>query len=66
MLDGFSEDTLETVTTFGKEHSVKQVEKDIHRTFRSMGLYVEGSPLGEQLKDILQAFTMSRPDIGYV
>ena len=31
-----------------------------------MGLYVEGSPLGDQLLVILQAFTMARPDVGYV
>lgn len=50
----------------GKEGSLKFINTDISRTFHQMGYFREGSPLNFQLRDMLEAFTISRPDIGYV
>mgnify|MGYP000072881744 CR=1 FL=1 len=50
----------------GKESSLKGVEIDISRTFKQLGYFKEGSPLKEQLSEMLEAFTLCRPDIGYV
>lgn len=50
----------------GKESSVRLVTLDISRTFHTMGYFCEGSPLHQQLRDLLDAFAMCRPDIGYV
>jgi hypothetical protein len=50
----------------GKEGSLKFIKTDISRTFHQMGYFREGSPLNHQLRDMLEAFTISRPDIGYV
>lgn len=50
----------------GKEGSLKFIKTDISRTFHQMGYFREGSPLNFQLRDLLEAFTLCRPDIGYV
>ena len=57
---------LGEVEAVGKEGSLKFIKTDISRTFHQMGYFCEGSPLNYQLRDMLEAFTMSRPDIGYV
>ena len=54
------------VEAVGKEGSLKFINTDISRTFHQMGYFREGSPLNYQLRDLLEAFTISRPDIGYV
>lgn len=54
------------VEAVGKEGSLKFIKTDISRTFHQMGYFREGSPLNLQLRDMLEAFTISRPDIGYV
>lgn len=50
----------------GKEGSLKFIRQDISRTFHQLGYFREGSPLNIQLRDLLEAFTLCRPDIGYV
>ena len=50
----------------GKEGSLKFIKQDISRTFHLLGYFREGSPLNQQLRDLLEAFTLCRPDIGYV
>lgn len=50
----------------GKEGSLKFIKQDISRTFHQMGYFREGSPLNQQLRDLLEAYTLCRPDIGYV
>jgi hypothetical protein len=50
----------------GKESSVRLVTLDISRTFHTMGYFCVGSPLHQQLRDLLDAYAMCRPDIGYV
>lgn len=50
----------------GKEGSLKFIKTDISRTFHQMGYFREGSPLNYQLRDLLEAFTLCRPDIGYI
>lgn len=57
---------LGEVEALGKEGSLKFIKQDISRTFHQMGYFKEGSPLNQQLQDLLEAFTISRPDIGYV
>ncbi|OMJ70168.1 hypothetical protein SteCoe_31926 [Stentor coeruleus] len=54
------------IEALGKEGSLKFIKQDISRTFHQMGYFKEGSPLNQQLQDLLEAFTISRPDIGYV
>ena len=50
----------------GKENTVRLVSQDIARTFNQFGFFREGSPLNVQLRDMLEAFALYRPDIGYV
>jgi Rab-GTPase-TBC domain/Regulator of chromosome condensation (RCC1) repeat len=50
----------------GKEGSLKFIKQDISRTFHQLGYFREGSPFNQQLRDLLEAFTLCRPDIGYV
>ena len=50
----------------GKESTVRLVSQDIARTFNQFGFFREGSPLNLQLRDMLEAFALYRPDIGYV
>jgi hypothetical protein len=50
----------------GKESTVRLVSQDISRTFNQFGFFREGSPLNLQLRDMLEAFALYRPDIGYV
>ena len=49
-----------------KEKSIKYIDLDIERTFPYLGIFKGSSPLGEDLREILQVFVASRPDIGYV
>lgn len=49
-----------------KEKSIKYIELDIERTFSYLGVFKDNSPLAEDMREILQAFVASRPDIGYV
>jgi hypothetical protein len=49
-----------------KEKSIKYIDLDIERTFPYLGIFKGNSPMGDDLREILQAFVASRPDIGYV
>ena len=46
--------------------SEKLIEKDLHRTFTSLELFKPGNLLHLPLRNILTAFIVHRPDIGYV
>lgn len=50
----------------GRESSLKLINLDIARTFNQLGYFREGSPFNQQLRDLLEAYTLCRPDIGYV
>ena len=54
------------ILKINKENSIKQIDLDISRTFPYLGLYKQGSPLAEDLREVLRAFVVSRPDIGYI
>jgi hypothetical protein len=46
--------------------SEKLIEKDLHRTFTTLELFKPGNLLNKPLRNILTAFIVHRPDIGYV
>ena len=52
--------------TLDKEKSIKIIELDLNRTFASLSIFKSGTPLGENLKEILRVFVVTRPDMGYV
>ena len=52
--------------TFDKEKSINLIDLDIERTFPYLGVFKKDSQLGENLREILRIFVVSRPDIGYV
>ena len=52
--------------TLDKEKSINLIDLDIERTFPYMGVFKKDSQLGENLREILRIFVVSRPDIGYV
>lgn len=54
------------IKIINKENSIEYIEHDIERTFPYLGIFKTGSPLAEDLREILRAFVASRPDIGYV
>lgn len=54
------------IKIINKENSIEYIEHDIERTFPYLGIFKSGSPLAEDLREILKAFVASRPDIGYV
>jgi|LauGreDrversion4_2_1035121.scaffolds.fasta_scaffold524812_2 hypothetical protein len=54
------------IKIINKENSIEYIEHDIERTFPYLGIFKLGSPLAEDLREILKAFVASRPDIGYV
>ena len=54
------------IKIINKENSIEYIDMDIDRTFSYLGLFKIGSPLAEDLREILRAVVASRPDIGYV
>jgi TBC1 domain family member 14 len=42
------------------------IEEDLHRTFGELGHFRVGNPLYQPLKNVLIAYSMLRPDLGYV
>jgi len=44
----------------------KLIEKDLHRTFTTLEIFKSGKLLNRPLRNILTAFIVHRPDIGYV
>lgn len=53
-------------TLLGKEGTVALIELDIPRTFPDLAFFAAGGPLHEPLRDVLEAYTCFRPDVGYV
>jgi len=50
-----------------KESSLKIIDIDLPRTFPSLAIFSNrNSPIYESLQNVLDAFVISRPDIGYV
>ena len=57
----------QTSRYLAREKSIQIIDTDIPRTFpRLAGLFQTGGPHHRKLYRILEAFTMYRPDIGYV
>jgi len=54
------------IQIINKENSISYIDLDIERTFPYLGIFKHNSPLSEDLREILRAFVVSRPDIGYV
>lgn len=54
------------ILKINKENSIRQIDLDVSRTFVYLGLYKQGSPMAEDLREVLRAFVASRPDIGYI
>ncbi len=50
----------------GKEGTLGLIQVDIPRTFPELAFFAEGGPLHEPLRDVLEAYTCFRPDVGYV
>lgn len=48
------------------KQNVKVIEEDLGRTFTELGYFKVGQPLYQPLKNILAAFSVYRPDLGYV
>ncbi|TNV73455.1 hypothetical protein FGO68_gene16015 [Halteria grandinella] len=46
--------------------NLKVIEEDLHRTFGELGHFRQGNPLYQPLKNVLIAYSMLRPDLGYV
>jgi hypothetical protein len=46
--------------------NLKVIEEDLHRTFGELGHFRQGNPLYMPLKNVLLAYSMLRPDLGYV
>lgn len=46
--------------------SEKLIDKDLHRTFTALDIFKPGNIFHEPLRNILTAFIVHRPDIGYV
>jgi TBC1 domain family member 14 len=49
-----------------KEHSIEGIQIDLPRTFPELGFFKQGSEFNMDCEEILGAFALSRPDIGYV
>jgi len=54
-------------STLTKEGSLRLIDLDLPRTFPSLAIFNnKDSPIYENLQNVLDAFVISRPDIGYV
>lgn len=50
-----------------KENTLRLIDLDLPRTFPSLAIFNnKDSPIYENLQNVLDAFVVSRPDIGYV
>jgi len=50
----------------GHEDSLGVLDRDLPRTFASLGFFHRGGPLEAQLREVLEAYVFYRPDVGYV
>lgn len=46
--------------------NLKVIDEDLHRTYGELGHFRQGKPLNQPLKNVLLAYSMLRPDLGYV
>jgi TBC1 domain family member 14 len=51
-------------TSFRK--NLKVIEEDLHRTYSEMAIFRFGNKLYQPLKNVLLAYSLMRPDLGYV
>ena len=58
------EQNIENDIPFRK--NIKVIEEDLHRTYTDLGYFRFGERLYQPLKNILTAFSVYRPDLGYV
>ncbi len=49
-----------------KERSIAGIQYDLPRTFPDLGFFKKGGGFYEDLEQVLEAFVINRPDIGYV
>ncbi len=50
-----------------KENTLRLIDLDLPRTFPSLAIFNnKDSPIYENLQNVLDAFVVSRPDIGYI
>lgn len=49
-----------------KERSISGIQYDLPRTFPELGFFKRGGGFYEDLEQVLEAFVVNRPDIGYV
>lgn len=49
-----------------KESTLSIIPLDLPRTFPCLSFFQEGGPLHASMREVLEAFTVYRPDIGYV
>ncbi len=49
-----------------KERSIAGIQYDLPRTFPELGFFKRGGGFYEDLEQVLEAFVINRPDIGYV
>jgi len=49
-----------------KERSIYGIQYDLPRTFPELGFFKQGGGFYEDLEQVLEAFVVCRPDIGYV
>ena len=54
------------IHTNDKEESIHLIDLDIERTYCNLNIYKNNSPMGDDLREILRAYVISRPDIGYI
>ena len=59
-----SEENIENDLAFRK--NIKVIEEDLHRTYTDLGYFRYGEKLYQPLKNMLAAFSVFRPDLGYV
>lgn len=46
--------------------NLKVIEEDLHRTYSEMRVFRKGNKLYQSLKNVLLAYSLLRPDLGYV
>lgn len=49
-----------------KEKSIQLIPTDVKRIFQELDLFAPNQPLHNRTKEVLEAYTYFRPDIGYV
>ena len=50
----------------GYKKNIKVIDVDLHRTFTDLSMFRQGSIYHQSLRNILCAFSLFRPDMGYV